>query len=66
VSGPDLPQGRSDPIGLDTRPAATPPPTTWMLYITAATSDGPDIGAMSLSTTGTWPPGFDALSDVCH
>jgi hypothetical protein len=66
VSGPDLPQGRRGPAPLGGQPAATPAPTTWILYITAATANGPEIGAGAQSTSGTWPPGFDALPDRCR
>lgn len=63
VSGPDLPQGRLGPAA-----PGTPPPTTWMLYTTAATAD-PNRAAgtgSTYSSIGTWPPGFDALPDRCH
>lgn len=66
VSGPDLPEGRGAPPGPDGRTPPSPLPTTWILYITPATAHGPDIGAGTYAKAGTWPPGFDALPDLCH
>jgi hypothetical protein len=65
VSGSDLPEMRSGPIGFGVTPA-TPPPTTWMLYDTSATGDNSAGTGMRAATQGTWPPGFDALPDRCR
>ncbi len=59
VSGPDLPQGRGSP-------AATPPPTAWIEYLTPATNDRSEGMGQAFASTGTWPAGFDALPDRCH
>lgn len=62
VSGPDLPQGRGGPDG-----AGTPPPTSWMLYNAPATDARVSGGTGGLySSSGNWPPQFDALPDRCH
>jgi hypothetical protein len=37
-----------------------------VLYDMAATNDRGEMTAMSLSSNGTWPPGFDAQPDRCH
>lgn len=61
VSGPDLPQGRGGPH------AGTPPPTSWMLYNAPATDARVSGGTGgSYSSSGNWPPQFDALPDRCH
>jgi hypothetical protein len=71
VSGPDLPEGRGGlegrggPAPLSGQPPRSPPPTTWILYITPATSHA-DIGAATYAKAGTWPPGFDAVRDLCN
>jgi len=64
--GPDLPLPRGGPLRLGSGPPATPTPTAWMLYDMAATNDRGEMTGMSLSSNGTWPPGFDAQPDLCH
>ena len=64
VGGPDLPQGRGGPAG-----APSPPPTAWILYDTSATGRSLTGGAQyagASASSGTWPPGFDALPDICR
>ena len=65
VSGPDLPQGRGGPPGAQ----SSPPPTAWILYDTSATGRSLVGGAQyagASASSGTWPPGFDALVDRCR
>jgi len=64
--GPDLPLPRGGPLRLGSGSPATPTPTAWMLYDMAATNDRGEMTGMSLSSNGTWPPGFDAQPDLCH
>jgi hypothetical protein len=57
---------RGGPLRLGSDPPATPTPTAWVLYDMAATNDRGEMTGMSLSSNGTWPPGFDAQPDRCH
>lgn len=65
VSGPGLPQGRGGPLG-----AASPAPTVWILYDTAATTDslsGTGVQyAGATPSTPAWPLGLDTLPDLCR
>lgn len=60
VSGPDLPQGRG---GLR---QSSPLPVTWIQYSAPATNGRYEGTGTQYSTTGAWPPNFDALADRCH
>ncbi|TMG43481.1 MAG: hypothetical protein E6H91_16235 [Chloroflexi bacterium] len=62
MSGDDLPQGRGGPLSNP----GPPQPTRWILYDTPATSDNLSGTFSQISTQGTWPSGFDALSDRCR
>jgi hypothetical protein len=64
--GTDLPQPRGGLIRPGSAPPATPAPTTWILYDAPATNDRGEMTGTAISHTGTWPPGFDALPDLCH
>ena len=59
VGGPNLPQGGGGP-------AATAPPTEWIMYDTPAASDRHEMTGTRFSSMGTWPPNFDPLPDRCR
>ena len=65
VTGPGLPLPRGGPRGPGST-GATPTPTAWMLYQTPATNDRSEGTGGQSSSNGTWPPGFDGLTDRCR
>jgi len=65
VTGPGLPLPRGG-LGGPGSTGATPSPTAWMLYQTPATNDRSEGTGGQSSSNGTWPPGFDGLTDRCR
>jgi len=57
--GPDLPQPRGGPAQY------SPVPTTWIEYQAPATTGRYEGTGTTIASSGTWPPGFDALIDRC-